>query len=254
MCMDNNTPRTITLIFGLITLIVAGAWLTDVMGWIILEPDIFEPILAILGGVTIVSGLLWARATSVPTGTLVSVQQIDSARPITLEQYLNGDATLAEQLRFFLQEIELDYRRSNDYQKARFETYSKVWKQLQKLRHTGDRLWKQASPSNIHEFEYQLTETDRFLNNRAIFFESKDYKQLKDLINHLKAYKDGKDRLFTLREFENNPIMAQQIANQINQNLGFKSRYEMLLDRIGISFRGRLSSWYGNNIRRMRKG
>jgi len=167
---------------------------------------------------------------------------------ITVQQFVNNQATLIDQFSFFAKQIGLESLRQ-DYAKSQFEAYSSTWKSLQALRLEGNELWKRANDNNLVKFAEQLKLTMQVVHECEIFFDELDYKKLFSVLNKFENFKLGKRRLIEISSKQDlerfrseGSILHEHISNQINVNQTLKREYEQILDNIRISFRQKLSS------------
>lgn len=157
----------------------------------------------------------------------------------------SGSVSSPEQLEFFRSQLNLPPTRSNNYFKAKFQSYWDIWRKLQLLRLAGDDLWNKVNEDNILAFTERLRETSDKVEESAIFFDEEDYVTLKDILQDFAHFRLGKIKLYQIRskkDFESRYIDMDDAVSQIEFNRGYKSSYEALLDKIRVSFRGRLCS------------
>lgn len=169
---------------------------------------------------------------------------------ITVQQFVNNQATLTDQFSFFVSHIGLESLRP-DYAKSQFEAYSNTWKSLTALRLAGNALWEKANDDNLVKFAEQLKLTMQVSHEGEIFFDELDYRQLLSVLKKFENFRLGKVRLIEIRSiqelerfmregFISHENIYRQIR-QINENQRLKREYEEILDKIRISFRQKLS-------------
>ncbi|WP_138502178.1 toll/interleukin-1 receptor domain-containing protein [Nostoc sp. PA-18-2419] len=192
--------------------------------------------------------------TSINSSNTLIAETSNINNGITVEQFVNNQATLADQFTFFVKQIGVESLRQ-DYAKSKFETYSNTWKSLQALRLAGNKLWEQASEENLIRFAEQLDITTRVAYEGGIFLEELDYIPLFSVLEIFGNFRLGKWRLieFSSRQdiesaISHGVVEQQHISELINQNQSIKRKYEEILDNIRVSFRQKLSGQLKNTV------
>jgi hypothetical protein len=153
----------------------------------------------------------------------------------------SGSVPSPEQLEFFRSQLNLPSTHSNHYFKAKFQSYWDIWRKLQLLRLAGDDLWNEVNEDNILAFTERLREISGKVEESAIFFDEEDYVALKNILQDFASFRLGKIRLWKIRSQEDfRFVFMDDAVDQIEHNRDCKSRYETLLNKIRVSFRGRL--------------
>src|SRR5205085_4305377 len=111
---------------------------------------------------------------------------------ITIQQFVGGQVSLAQQLDFFIKHIGLENIRASNFANSQFEAYCKVWKSLQALRVAGDDLWESATEDNIVIFAKCLRETYTTAGEGELFFEDRDRNDLIGILEAFGRYRLGK--------------------------------------------------------------
>lgn len=177
----------------------------------------------------------------------LSAQALSAGGNITVQQFVGSQATMAEQLAFFVQQIGLINPRQ-DYAKSQFEAYCNVWKSLQSLRLAADDLWELASSERLLRFAEQLRQTTIVVREGEVFFEDSDRRNVLEVLHEFASFRVGKVRLIEMRsrrdieEWGGETVAMDAIRRQIDENHQYKTAYEHLLDDIRDSFRSRLSN------------
>lgn len=180
----------------------------------------------------------------------LTVQALKAGSNITIQEFVANQATLAQQLPFFAQQIGLDSPR-RDYGKSQYEAYSSTWKSLQALRLAGDDLWEGATDDNLVNFANQLRVVMQIVYEGELYFEEKDLDHLTKVLNALSSFYLGKERLIEIRSKKQiqklishfgEEFVESKIATYINKNHQYKLEYEGILEAIRKSFREKLSS------------
>lgn len=185
-----------------------------------------------------------------PMSATLNAQMMNAGGNITIQQFVGGHASLAQELEFFIKQIGLENVRENNFAKSQFEAYCNAWKSLQGLRVAGDDLWEIASQENVVVFAERLREAKTIVGEGDIFFEDKDRKDLIHVLQELRRFRLGKIELIRIRsksDIEKESYMTpdqvdRAITRQIQENYRFKTQYEQLLENIRISFKKRLSN------------
>jgi len=186
-----------------------------------------------------------------PNGDLAA-QALSAGGNITIQQFVGNQATVDEQLAFFMQQIGITNSRQ-DYAKSQFEAYCKAWKSLQGLRLAGYDLWECADEDNILNFADQLRAATQTAYEGEIFFEEEDLSNLLKVLDTFSRFRLGKVRLIRIRSsgdlkeaselfFRDEFELIEAIDKQISRNYDCKLEYEKILEAIRKSFREKLSS------------
>ncbi|WP_020539047.1 hypothetical protein [Lewinella cohaerens] len=109
-----------------------------------------------------------------------------------------------------------------------FELYSNLWNQLQDLKYSSEKLWEAANKPNLKEFGINLKKSMIEIDKASIFLETEHYKELKDILQFFKDYREGKTRL--IKEYEN--ATNQDIRQMVDFNRERKDRCFELIDSI----------------------
>jgi hypothetical protein len=179
-----------------------------------------------------------------------TAEALSPGSSITVQQFVGNQATLNDQLAFFIQQIGLVSPRQ-DYTTSQFKSYCNIWKSIQALRLAGNNLWERASKENFVKFSNQLRETSQLVHEDSIFFEESDYSELRSVLEEFELFHIGKERLIDIRSTQDFEIQEKlfsphqfqkMISQQITENEQHKVQYEKVLDRVRVSFRQKLSS------------
>jgi hypothetical protein len=184
-----------------------------------------------------------------PTSGLAA-QALSAGGNITIQQFVGNQATLAEQLAFFVQQIGIANPRQ-DYAKSQFEAYCEAWKSLQALRLAGDDLWERASEDNLLNFANRLRSAKQTAHEGEIFFEERDLSHLNEVLYAFSRFQLGKARLVNIRSKQDLQQIVddfgisnfeEEVVWQIRQNHEYKLEYGKILEEIRKSFKKKLSS------------
>lgn len=164
---------------------------------------------------------------------------------ITIQQFVENRAPTAQQLQFFFEQIGIRQLVVTKYHESQFQAYCDVWRSLQALRLLGDRLWEEASDSNLLSFAEQLRRTELIVREGEIFYDDSHRQDLLVLLERLGDFDLGKSHLLELRSKSQIEMLRMefddQIDRQIEDNRNSKIEYEKFLEKIRVSFRQRLS-------------
>jgi hypothetical protein len=97
------------------------------------------------------------------------------------------------------------------FSNKQFELYSNLWNQLQDLKYSAEELWETPNKPNLKKFGTNLKKSIVEIDKSSIFLETEHYKELKEILQFFKDYREGKTRL--IREYENasNPDIRQMV-------------------------------------------
>lgn len=185
-----------------------------------------------------------------PVHATLNAQTLSAGGNITIQQFVGGQASFAQELEFFIKQIGLENVRENNFAKSQFEAYCNAWKSLQGLRVAGDDLWETASQENIVVYAKRLREATTTVREGEIFLEDKDRADLNKVLREFTHFRLGKVELIQIRskrDIEENSYISEEqierdVAWQIQENYKYKIQYEQLLEKIRVSFKRRLSS------------
>ena len=138
----------------------------------------------------------------------------------------------------------LGHRRiqADRFAESQYDIYLELWEALQALWLTVDALWHKATKQNISSLARELHATKAKIQKRSIFFEDSHLIELNRLIETLEQFKAGKIRLVDIRSQQDmREVSPYDIQREIESNRQYKEKFEELLDKLGRSFRDRLS-------------
>jgi hypothetical protein len=129
---------------------------------------------------------------------------------------------------------------------SQYDYYVQLWDSLQALRIAVEALWQNATKSNIGTLGRQLRATRTKIDQWSIFFEEAHLVETMDLLEILEQFQIGKIALIEIRSASDlvrfpDPFVASQAQEQIDQNGGYRERFQQQLESIRISFQNRLS-------------
>ncbi len=194
---------------------------------------------------------------TITDGDMVGGHKYVSVGGVTLQLYVNGNLPLETQLAFFSSELGMRSIRAAKFTSSQFEAYSATWKSLQALNLAGEDLWENPNPDNVVTFTKQLRETKLTVQEGELYFDDADRNDLLRVLDKLSDYGNGKERLVDYyaeldrlggpqyvteqmqRDWE---YMGREITRQINLNGKYRLEYQQILERIRLSFRGRLAN------------
>lgn len=191
-----------------------------------------------------------SKKTSSIEQPALNAQMMTAGGNITIQQFVGGNASLAQELAFFIKQIGLESVQERSFAKSQFEAYCNAWKSLQGLRVAGDDLWELATEENIVVFAQRLREAKTTILEGEVFFTDKDREDLLKILERFLNFRLGKARLIEIRSkgdiliFSLSSIegIKEEISSQIKRNYEYKIQYEQLLENIRVSFKRILSS------------
>jgi hypothetical protein len=127
----------------------------------------------------------------------------------------------------------------NKFAREQYEVYCLVWENLQELRSKVELLWRFANPLDLWDYNVRVKEIEAITRKNALFFEEKDYSSLTEIMRPLKKYGQGKGEILQLWPsiFGSKSVRDAVALNKVN-----KETYEKLLERLRVSFKGKLAS------------
>lgn len=131
--------------------------------------------------------------------------------------------------------------RGDDTYRSQIRLCRDICKSLQQLVFAGDSLWAEASPNNLEEFQEAVEEVKSVIEQNAVFFEPEDLRELRKMIGIFEKFKIGKEELINLRMFSgHNQNFDRLIKLQISRNGRYKRKYDLLVEKIRMSFKARI--------------
>lgn len=195
-----------------------------------MKMEIFYTIIASFGGLGVILAGLITWLANVAKSNIIESIKASNAKDL---------AELKSKLDF---ERETSLRNSN----AQFEIYSELWNHLQDVKSIADRLWKNASSSNLNDFISVLSDARRAVNRGRLILNESHYNRLINAFDEFENYQIGKAHLIELRNPEHVEEVSltfaeYEIREQIQNNRNSKEAFERLLDEILILFKAQLS-------------
>ena len=128
---------------------------------------------------------------------------------------------------------------------TQFTLYSELWVSLYDLRLAGDKLWQEATKTNLQNFEKQLQETELKINRSSLLIEENDIRDLRIITDKFLDFRVGKRELIRLRELRQNKKLYQEVNldmvhDSTVTNEGIKKQYDNLISKIEKSLRNQL--------------
>lgn len=141
-----------------------------------------------------------------------------------------------------MKEIELQRLRLGPYSEKQFEIYNSLWKDLNSLKYSMNRLWEGATKENFREFSELLDETTIRLENSALLFQEKHYNEMISIMNEFWNLQLGKKSLMVYRESHLQPN-SKVIADMINDNRVQVNTLQDNIRHMMALMRGQISNW-----------
>lgn len=127
------------------------------------------------------------------------------------------------------------------YFEGQFKLYNDLWLALSELQDEVDKLWEEASKSNLRSFIKAIQQAKRQIKNSAILIEQEHYEQI---MNNLKAFEDyriGKERLINIYDSNNICVNNDQIEELIRRNREKKHQIEYFIKAMLSKMRSQIS-------------
>jgi hypothetical protein len=159
---------------------------------------------------------------------LAEVEKIKKEFSKEIEDYKN-----------YLSIFKEDYSR---YYGEQFKLYANLWKILCELKNAGNMLWNEATHKNLRSFAELLEKASDDLEKGSLFIESEHYIKMLELVDRLKEYKFGKDKLievYNKKDFQHR-VGIYDIEKLITDNNNYKTQYEGLLKDVRDSLKDQL--------------
>lgn len=129
------------------------------------------------------------------------------------------------------------------YSEKQFDLYNDLWKVLLYTKHQADELWASAIPEKIPAFGEQIKLTRDAIDDNLLLIEEEHYEKLLELITQFDQFQFGKIKLVDIRRQpvnERGNISIEQAKSTINENKETKETFDILLMKIGQSFRNQI--------------
>ncbi len=172
-------------------------------------------------------------------------RSIEHTYDIKLEAH---KAQLNQELELMKGKIQLEYQiaqiQFSRYSQEQFNLYNELWASLCDLRSSVERLWNEASVSNINQLAEQLGTTKTKVEKSSLFMEPHHYDEIKMILNEFTNFQFGKVRLMELRRkrMEGDRVNQGMINNVISNNQSTKEKLERYLDDYMNCLRSQLRS------------
>lgn len=128
------------------------------------------------------------------------------------------------------------------YSQSQFELYNSLWKQLVYTKRLADDLWSDADPKKIPSFASQIGQTMYVIEENMLLIEESHYTELLDLMTEFDNFNIGKRKLIEIRQSSVEDLLENisDISKMIDDNKGAKQRYDILVTKLGNSFRAQI--------------
>ena len=130
------------------------------------------------------------------------------------------------------------------YFEGQFKIYNDLWIALSELQNEVDKLWENASNSNLHSFVKAIKNAKNQIRRSAILIEQEHYEQIISNLNAFEDYQIGKEKLINIRNSNFNNTYGNQINNLIHENderrQQIKQFINIMLEKIRNQISGRV--------------
>lgn len=141
-----------------------------------------------------------------------------------------------KQLEVYKSQLDILKATSLKYNDRQFELYLDLWKNLQELKFSSIDLWNEASGINLKKFQTALSKSNRQIEVSSILIEIEHYQELRDIIDTLKDYSFGKQRLIESRD----NVSEQMIKEMIDFNRERKNRCLEIIESIKFQIQAKI--------------
>ncbi|MCK5021280.1 MAG: hypothetical protein KAS32_29990 [Candidatus Peribacteraceae bacterium] len=140
-----------------------------------------------------------------------------------------------------------ELQQEHDTWKKQSTHYLELWKSLNELKVSADKLWIRIGLDEFKEFTDQLVETEKAIDDYSILLDKHHHQRLVEVIGTFKNYYVGKKKLLDFtRGLPISPTESQftEISTTLDriakENLEQKNLYVALLKEIDADFRGKI--------------
>lgn len=106
------------------------------------------------------------------------------------------------------------------YFEGQFKLYNDLWVALSGLQNEVEKLWAEATISNLNTFVQALSKAKKQIRNSALLIDQNHYNEIMEIIDSLENYRVGKERLVKVKNNNESgsPINVQEIIDQNREN------------------------------------
>jgi hypothetical protein len=133
---------------------------------------------------------------------------------------------------------------AGDFYRTRYQAYRYICKTLQSLAFAVEALWEKASEEHLEIFVDNSKEVYHIMEEYALYFDKEDLKALKQIIKIFKRFRTGKEMLIEIRRdarYADYQYREMMIRRQVSYNRRYKREYDLLFDKIRMSFKDKIS-------------
>lgn len=199
------------------------------------KEELITIILASIGGTSVVVSFLG----KVWSDRLIELYKKDSQKEI---ERLKTD--LQKDIESYKAQLNIKKVDNLRYSGDQFGLYNQLWLSLWELKKAGDSLQENASKSNLENFSEKLIQARDEVEKGSILVEDNHYKELSKLLDELKNYKLGKEKLVEIYEKRNSEVSRKfvnaDIDKLVRNNDCIKEKYEKLIEEIKYDIKNQL--------------
>lgn len=126
------------------------------------------------------------------------------------------------------------------YFEGQFKLYNDLWVSLSELQNEVEKLWAEASTSNLRTFVSALSKAKQQIRNSALLIDQNHYKEIMDAISSLENYHVGKEKLINTRRNIAN-VSEWEVHEIIEQNRHNRERINTFVKHMLGEMRGQIS-------------
>lgn len=126
------------------------------------------------------------------------------------------------------------------YFEGQFKLYNDLWVSLSELQNEVEKLWAEASTSNLRTFVSALSKAKQQIRNSALLIDQNHYKEIMDAISSLENYHVGKEKLINTRRNIAN-VSEREVHEIIEQNRHNRERINTFVEHMLGEMRGQIS-------------
>ena len=127
------------------------------------------------------------------------------------------------------------------YFEGQFKLYNDLWLALSELQDEVEKLWEEASKSNLLSFIKAIQQAKRQIKNSAILIEQEHYEQIMNNLKTFEDYQIGKEKLISIYDSNNICVDNDQIEELIERNREKKQQIEYFIKAMLNKMRSQIS-------------
>lgn len=154
--------------------------------------------------------------------------------------YTKRDNNELEKLRSDLQkEMQIFSSKQRMNSELQFKLYNELWADLSGLEIIVECLWSESlTPSKLKELARVVKQTDKKVKESALIIEEKDFVRLEKILETLKNYQVGKQKILSMEVIDQRA--SDEFQRQLDQNFDLLSDYINLKKEMFKSMKERI--------------